>query len=305
LFGPFVVALACNEKELDSASAKDFQSGGTFGMTTNVPGTKSASGPGYAQVLGSPLKSGDSASLFGTAPSGTHLGIRLATSDGGMAEELFKDVGLESGGRVELTVGKDSNGDGVPDGELHIGRKVEHPSTVLVRPGQPHFLSIKETKKGLRVRFKATASKTGIAIMGKNSTPIATFNVKTRKGHTKGISVPLAGRRPFSIALTSYGARGVTSGSASVARASKPRILALRRTSRGLLIRFKAKATKTLVKVYLASGKRVSLRTVNARVGEKKKVLIRIARGIRLTTVHLVSVGRYGFDSLPAVRQVR
>jgi len=57
------------------------------------------------------------------------------------------------------------------------------------------------------------------------------------------------------------------------------------------VIRFKAKAKKTQIMLYAASGKRVSLRTVNAKTG-KKKVLIRIGRGIRLRKIELVSVGR-------------
>jgi beta-lactam-binding protein with PASTA domain len=302
-FGPLVVALACDEKELDSASAEDFQSGGTFGMTTSVPGTKSAAGPGYAQVLGSPLEPGDSVSLFGTAPKGTRLAIRLSTSDGGTAEDLFKDVGLEKGGRVSLTVKKGSGG--IPDAEFHIGNKIERPSTTLVRPGAPQLLSVKQTRKSLRIRFRATASKTGIEIAGKKKQPIASFSLKTRKGTTKQILVPLAGRRPQSVSLTSYGTGDTASSPASATRPSKPYIVALRRTSRGLLIRFEAKVKKTLIKVYSASGKRVSTLTVKAKVGARKELLLRLGRNVRIRSVELVSIGRYGFDSMPVARRVR
>ncbi len=274
-------------------------------MSLNTSGSASASGPGYAQVVGgSPLEPGDSASLFGTAPSGTDLGVRLATSDGGTAEVLFKNAGLEDGGRVELTVGKDSS-DGVPSAELHIGNTIERPSTVLVRPGSPRILSLTETRKSLSIRFKATASKTEIDVAGKKGSPIVSFSLKTRKGKKKQIRVFLAGRRPQSVSLTSYGTGNTASSPASATRPSKPGILFLRRTSKGLTISFKTKVKKTLVTVYSTSGRRVWVRTVRVKPGAKKKLLINIVRSVQIKSIRLVSLGRYGFDSLPVARRVR
>ncbi len=305
-FGPLVVMLACDETRLREVEANDYKTGGTFEIDVNAGDGEATKGPGIAQVVKTTaLEPGDSASLFGTAPDGTKLGVRLATADGGLAEAVFDDVGLAHGGRVEFQIDDDgSRGtrDGVPDAALLIEDEVVLPSVIIVRPGAPRIRRVEETAKRLNLSFLATSSKTGITVSGKHSS-IASFVVHTRKNRVKRISIPLVGRTPYDVSLVSYG-EGTISPTSAVARPASPRRLKVNRNKRGMRVSFEASTRKTRVRILGARNEVIAARSISTRPGRRVIVTIPLGRAKRGNVVELISCGPYGFKSRPVYRRL-
>lgn len=87
------MGLACNPGELRTAvRGRHLGKHGRFGLYLVTQRHRAATAPGLAQLLGSPLRPGESAVLAGTVPAGTRILIR-SVSGRWASTALFGHVG--------------------------------------------------------------------------------------------------------------------------------------------------------------------------------------------------------------------
>jgi hypothetical protein len=186
-FGPFVVALACDPKE---AGKTDTGVPGTF-IIEAPSGIRTDSSPGVAQAVGSPLRPGVSLTVAGTAPKATELSLRVKPKGGTESDMLFKEIGIEQGGRATAKVSAGTGG--IPSVTLSTPKGTFKPSRIFTTPRAPRILKVKRLASVLRVRFLARAPKTTLQIYSKNKL-IRGHTFKTKAGHRKTALLKLKAR---------------------------------------------------------------------------------------------------------------
>jgi hypothetical protein len=187
-FGPFVVALACDPKIVGKEGA-DTGTPGTF-IIEAPSGIRTDSSPGVAQAVGSPLKPGSTITVAGTALKGTQLALRVKPKGGTESDVLFKELGIEQGGRAIAKIQKGGGKDGVPAVTLSTPKGTFKPSRVFTTPRPPRILKVKRLAQRLRVRFLARAPKTILQIYNKKKL-IYGRTFKTRAGKRKTVLLTL------------------------------------------------------------------------------------------------------------------
>jgi hypothetical protein len=165
-FGPFVVALACDEETAMNDNS-DEGTPGTFIFIDVPAGIKADSWPGVAQAVGSPLKVGSMLVIAGTAWQATQLALQVKNADGTVSVLFFTEIGMQDGGQAFVSVKDDGaygEKDGVSDVQIAAPGGTFLPSRVRTIPKPPKFLKTRRSARKLSVRFLAEAPRTIIQL---------------------------------------------------------------------------------------------------------------------------------------------
>jgi hypothetical protein len=198
-FGPDVAALACDKASLQRTIAHNrFHQPGALQVTVRNT-QKGSSWPGLAQVLGNPLRRGDTLDLAGQARGQTPLLLRVQLVGSETAVARFEVRDIARGTRFALSTTGPASAPEVwltaPDGRSVLARSVTLP------PRAPTALTATRKRGVVTVSFVAGGSRTAVWITDKAGRKIERV-ISNRPNTRQTFTVRAPGRSVTILAAT-------------------------------------------------------------------------------------------------------